>query len=276
MLQPAGGANRRRADRAGDERRARAPSPPPTRQPNRSPRRAPSRRLTVTGRSRSPAPAGRADTRAGSRATGAQPRDVVEVHDREAADAHELPVGEALLPLPQRFRRRPARQMRGQAQRGAVALRVDGHDVARPDEDTIPFQGRVRGAAIAAEAAVPVVRRRDRAALRAIGAHQRTEGAYRVSRTGGALVGCGAPARLLPAVGRRDRARGRRIAGEADRASGRPQRAPPPRAILTRIMSERVQIGGTVTASETPCATEVAQGARLTAIAPPGLEPGLF
>jgi len=52
--------------------------------------------------------------------------DVLEAHDGGAVDARDLAVGEVRLQFPERFRRRLARQVRSQAQRGAVALRLEG------------------------------------------------------------------------------------------------------------------------------------------------------
>src|SRR5687767_10043640 len=68
---------------------------------------------------------------------GLQPLDVLEVHDGRAVDAHELPFGEALLPFAERLGGRLARELRGQEQPGAVAVRRDGRDVAHPDEGTL-------------------------------------------------------------------------------------------------------------------------------------------
>src|SRR5688572_22067151 len=71
-----------------------------------------------------------------------QPLDVLEVHDGGAVNAHELPDREALLPFTERLCRRLTRQVRCKAQRGAVTFRLDGHDVAHPDEGTLLAQAQ--------------------------------------------------------------------------------------------------------------------------------------
>src|SRR5687768_9297108 len=52
-------------------------------------------------------------------------------------DAHELPVGQPVLPFAERFRRRLTRKLWRKAQRGAVALRLDGYNVAHPNKDPL-------------------------------------------------------------------------------------------------------------------------------------------
>src|SRR5688572_29343687 len=63
-----------------------------------------------------------------------QPLDVLEVYDSRAVDAYEVTVRETLLPFAERFRRRLASEVRGESQCGAIAFRLDGHDVAHADE----------------------------------------------------------------------------------------------------------------------------------------------
>src|SRR5687768_10851358 len=114
--QPEGGANRRRADNSVDERSRFRDAPSlrisPIQTSKASLNLCKSDLPKPVLEPRPEPPAHRQRFRQAAQVNtlaGLHPLDILEIYDRRPVYAHELPVGEALLPFPERFRRRLSR-----------------------------------------------------------------------------------------------------------------------------------------------------------------------